>query len=353
MSQKIRGLTIIFGIALLFSGVFSSYAERTQAKPALPERVTHLKVALIDYRYVTLYDYDTAGAEYYEIYGYIGNKSPANLRRNKYRDFTLLESTADSRHRITRLNRYIGMAEDARAYFVVRAVNQAGAAQFSNIAYLKRADFAKSKMVAHTLSAEKPAISSDYDASELTLTISEFAHLDGRTLDYSAAQHDVTALNIVASDILIARGRGSVRVKNDFLTLDYTPQSLNNREFIINDTASREYVKLKLDWRQDEVTAAALAKLPPQLLPAAPPVKVSASIANNGGARALADPAGDLLLHFDVDSLYLNDSANYQVYYFKPDLQVWLPLVSLREQDDVTVNIAAMGYYLLVEALNF
>ncbi len=351
MRRMIRGLTIIIGIALLFSGTFGSYAEQVQGKLAIPEQTTHLKVSLVDYRHVTLYDYDTAGAQYYEIYGYIGDKSPASLRRNRYRDFRLLESTADSRYRLTRLNRYVNMAKGERAYFAIRAVNSAGAAQFSNIVYLKRGDFAKSKALAYALNPERPTIRSDFDDSKLTVTINEYANLNGRTLDYSAAQHK-TALSVVAPDVLIARGRGYLKIKNDFFTIDYMPRSLDSRQFSINDTASREYVKLNFNWQQDEVTAAALAKLPLGLRPAAPLVDVSAQVANNGGARQLAAPSGELLLHFDANSSYLNGSGNYRVYYFLPDLQVWLPLASLSEQGAVTVNIAAMGYYLLVEPFN-
>ncbi len=356
MKRIMRGLMITLAMALLFSGAFGSYADRLQGKAALPNRATHVKVALVDYRYVTLYDYGVDGAQYYEIYGYIGDKSPAKLRENKYRDFTFLESTSGVRHRITRLEQYLNMDEEARAHFVIRAVNAAGAADFSNIVSLKATVFKNYKTLTYTkiddnLLADAPSIDARCDDQKLTVTVSEYAHLDGRTFNYSGLDYSCNSLNVVAPDLLISRGRGQVKLATDFLTLDYRPHSLDNREFIINDTVSREYVTLKLDWQQTEATAAALAKLPKQLRPASAILDVSAQIANNGGARDLGAPVGDLKVHFNGALQGATGAADYAVYYFAQDLGVWLPVATIPERDDATFDIAAMGYYLLVEPI--
>ncbi len=343
-------ITVINGDSgISAAGRFVKYGLPIPASPTL------LKVAVVDNRYIKLYDYAVAGSKYYELYVYIGNKSLSALRNNKFRDFNSLGTTAQVPHKIMRLNSDVVVNNGTQARFMVKAVNQYGYSDYSNIATLTNKDINKFLMTAKqikksNLLEQTSRVDFKQDGAQTLVTLNELSPLLGQTYQLNKGVHSPQQIAVVAPDRLIARGKGVVTLQGDLIELDYSSQALNNRQFIINDTASREYVTFKVDWLQNSATAHALARLPRVIKAVSPVVAVSAEIGNNTGSQPLGKLNDGMILNFNLNSAYINDrTGQYVAFYFDAASDSWLPLTNRQTADQVGVDVTEMGYYILAK----
>ncbi len=322
----------------------------------IPAAPTSLKVAVVDNRYIKLYDYATADSKYYEIYSYIGKKTISSLKKDHYRDFASLGTTVNVPHKITRLASGVKLKKGDKAHFMVKAVNKYGLSEYSNIATLKYQAINKfvttgKKIQKTNLLTQTNSIDVQQRADSALVTLNQSSPLLGQNYNLNEGNNaSLQQLTVVAPDHLVAGGSGAIKLKGELVDVDYRLKALNNRQFVLNDTASREYVTFKVDWQQNSATARALAKLPRAIKAVSPVVVLSAEIGNNTGSLQLGKLNDGITLNFNLNSVRINDRQGpYITYYFDNDVDNWVPIANRQLGDQRAIDITDMGYYLLAK----
>ncbi len=343
-------ITVINGDSgISASGPLVKYGLPIPAAPA------SLKAAIVDNRYIKLYDYAIADSKYYEIYAYTGKKSLSALRKDNYRDFATLGTTARVPHKITRLASGVKLKKGDKARFMVKAVNKYGLSGFSNVATLKYNDIAKflttaKKEQKNSLLKQSGTVDIKRQPGKALVTLSDYSALSGQSYRLDDDQQALQQITVIAPDRLIARNKGAVKLEGELVDVNFSLQALNNRQFVANNTASNEYVTFKADWQQNAATAHALAKLPRAIKAVSPVVALSAEIGNNTGRRQLGQLNDGMALNFNLNSVRINDRQGpYIAYYFDSASDSWLPLANRQADGHVAINVSDMGYYILAK----
>jgi hypothetical protein len=111
-------------------------SAKLQYTVPIPKDPTGLKVAVVDNKYIKIYDYKSLDTNYYEIYVYMGTKTNAELTSAGHRDFKYLGITNIEPYKITELPGLDRRDSADRVVFVLKAVNKFGPSGFSNLAAL-------------------------------------------------------------------------------------------------------------------------------------------------------------------------------------------------------------------------
>lgn len=123
-------------VVLNSDGGITDNSAKIEFTVPIPQDPQNLKVAVVDNKYIKLYDYVSNTSNYFEIYVYIGTKTDTELLNKNYIDFKYLGITNIEPYKITSLPGLENMATAERIVFVLRGANKFGLSGFSNMASL-------------------------------------------------------------------------------------------------------------------------------------------------------------------------------------------------------------------------
>lgn len=338
------------------TGVSDQNASVRYSVP-VPSAPATLKAQVVSNAYIRLYDFSVDRVKYYEIYVYMGPKTNTQLVANGYRDFKSLGNTASSPYKISRLDGFDQLTSVDNIAFVVKAVNEFGSSNYSNIAALVYNQFKDVKALGDPgLSGSLLPSLSEVATSTVKANTAEVLFTDkgfkssvniNLTTQAYLAVKDV---KIIMPDAMVQQNVSRLQVDTKLIDMSFVPYGFVNDAFRRNNTVSTEYVTWRVNWTPTEAGGMALAALPTTVKPVSPVVAMSEDIANNTGSRnlgTLSIPI-DVRLNLSAQEITIKTGA-FQLYYYNPSERSWTLMTSSYNATEkvITSKWKTPGYYVL------
>ncbi len=105
-------------------------------KPPVPSKPQNLKIEVIDDRYIRIYDYTSNDEDYYQVYYYVGRKTPYRIAVDNYFDMNYLTTADREPFKLPKIKELEKLKKGDRLVVGIRAVNKYGSSQWSNLVVL-------------------------------------------------------------------------------------------------------------------------------------------------------------------------------------------------------------------------
>ena len=324
----------------------------------LPQDPASLKVSVVDNRYIKLFDYASATANYFEIYVYIGTKTNPELTSNGYRDFSYLGITNIEPYKITTLPGLDNLNTADRVVFVVKAVNKFGASGYSNIAALAYADVKDiDELGPEDLDGELgvPA-GQNYDTIQNggVLTVNFASKLSGGLVNIDLSDEVKLTTNVkrmVLPETLVRTGLTSITV--DFGTSQYrfAPVATNTATF----KGVADYYAAYARITEDTSMTASRSYLTPVIRGKKQVSKVhsiSFDASSNESTKAFTTLVStmDLTIYYDPTGMTMARETQIQLYKYNASTGGYDVVVATLDTTNnrVTARIKTAGHYVLM-----
>lgn len=235
-------------------GGISDDSAKLEYTVPIPKDPTGLKVAVVDNRYIKIYDYKSEDTKYYEIYVYMGTKTNSELTSASYRDFEYLGITNLEPYKITDLPGLDRRDTAERVVFVLKAVNKFGPSGYSNLAALgheQLKDIEELGPIDSDGGLDVP-VGQDYnvDQSGNTTQLNLAAQINKPSLTVDLTSRigaSTTDKRIVLPEALVRNGLTSVTVNLGTTLYRFTPVALNTQTFRTVADYNEAYARITED----------------------------------------------------------------------------------------------------------
>ncbi len=333
-------------------GGISDDSAKTVYRVPIPDDPIGLKAKIVANRYIELYDYVSDGAQYFEIYAYIGKKTANLLIENKYQDFRYLGVTEIEPYKIVELPGWDKMDEHDRIVFVVKGVNKYGQSdKYSNLAFI---DFKQMKDM-EELGPENidgdigVDDDNDYDIirnkGNLVVRLATKLYDLVKLIDLSG-EMDVKEKRISVPRELVRGSSAMVSVVFPNSMVSFTPTSLATKEFNQIDYYNYAYGNIK----EEQGGAPSFNVRGKKKLTAARYVSFFAS--SNDEVLGSSRLVGSMDYSLKVPS-HVKNKQKVEMYRYTDDEGKYVKVPSIYDSNSgfMTVRDKQSGYYLLVEPL--
>lgn len=338
------------------TGVSDQNASVRYSVP-VPSAPANLKVQVVSNAYIRLYDFAVDRVKYYEIYVYMGPKSATQLSSNSFRDFRSLGTTPLSPYKVSRLDGFDKLASTDSIAFVVKAVNEYGSSNFSNIAVLPFAQFkdvaalGDPGLTGSLLPSLSEVATSSLKNNQVEVLFTNKSFKSSVNINLTTGAFDAMKdVKLVMPDTMVAQNVSRQQIDTKLIDMSFVPVGFANANFKANNTSSTEYVTWRTHWIPTEASGMALSSLTKTVRVVSPVFTMSADIANNTGSRNLGTLSVpiDVKINTGAQEITVKSSA-YQLYYYNPQTRAWsLVTSSFNAQTKlVSSQWKAAGYYVL------
>lgn len=338
------------------TGVSDQNAKVTYSVP-VPSAPSTLKVQMVDNAYIRLYDFKVDRVKYYEIYVYMGAKNTSQLLTNGYRDFKSLGTTVQSPYKVGRLDGFEKLISTDSISFVVKAVNEFGSSNWSNVANLPFSQFKDVRSLGDPdltgsilPSIEEVANSSLKNGGlEVLFTDRNFKSSVNISL-LSSAFDSVKDIKVIMPDSMVLQNVSRTAINAKLIQMSYVPVGFVNDTFRQNNTASTEYVTWRTNWTPNQASGSVLSLLPSTVKAVSPVFTMTAEIANNTGARSLGTLSVPIDVKININAQEISQkTGNYTMYYYNLSTRKWTSMTS--SYNAALLQVSSMwrapGYYVL------
>lgn len=323
-----------------------------------PSATKKLKAEIVDKKYIKLFDYRMPGVENFNIYAYIGPKTAAQLKKDRYVDFKPLGNTTLEPYKITRLDGFTKLKKNEYAHFAIRASNSYGYSDWSNIATLKYLDFKDVKQVGD-----------EGESQSIDLNKGENLRLDIRGSRAQYLMTDKTVNGDVPLDLakaetahikdfsfLIPRDqvyyyKGSLRLSSPIAYATLRPADFNNPAFRAHAISDEAHARFDFSYSEDANTSAARSRLPLNFKAVSPVLTLGFKSEIGARQRDVSPIHKGARLGLRLDSPYLTEKAA-PVYVYRYDIkaQKWLPHKAWMEKRLLKFDVTTSAYYIVVQS---
>lgn len=324
----------------------------------IPQDPAGLKVAVVDNRYIKLYDYVSDTASYFEIYVYIGIKTNAELTSNNYRDFKYLGITNIEPYKITSLPGLDNLSTAERVVFVIKAVNKFGSSGYSNLAALVFNDIKDIKELGPEDIDGDLGVPSGQNYSSTqnggVLTVNLATKLNTGLLNIDVS-NEVTSntyvKRIVLPEALVRTGLTSITVNYGTSMYRFTPVATNTATFKGVADLYNAYARIV----EDTTMNASRAYLTPNIRGKKQVSKVhsiSFDASSNESTKAFNQLTAtmDITIYYTPTGMTTSDEAQIQLYKYNQSTGTYSIVVSTVDtvNNRVTARIKDAGHYVLM-----
>lgn len=324
----------------------------------IPKDPSGLKVAVVDNRYIKLYEYVSDTASYFEIYVYIGIKTNAELTSNGYRDFKYLGITNIEPYKITTLPGLENMSTAERVVFVVKAVNKFGPSGYSNIAALTYQNVKDIKELGpEDLDGDLGVpTGQNYDVAVNggVLTVNIAGSLSGSLVNIDLSTQGgltSTVKRIVIPESQVRTGLTPITVNYGKSQVRFTPVTMNTAIFKAVDNLYNAYARIT----EDTSTTAARSYLTPVIRGKKQVSKVHSitfDVSSNESTRAFTQATStlDYTIYFDAAGLTIAQKSQIQLFKYNTATATYEVVSAVLDTTNnrVTARIKDAGHYVLM-----
>lgn len=322
-----------------------------------PSATKNLKAEIVDNKYIKLFDYRMPGVDNFTFYAYIGPKTAAQLKKDKYVDFKPLGSSTLEPYKITRMDGFTNLKKKDYAHFVVRGSNSYGYSDWSNIATLKFSSFKNVKQLGDEGGSENIGLDKD-ESFRLDVRGTKARYLmtdQSVNGDVSLVFGAAETIGIKDYSLLIPKNqvshyKGSIRMNSPLAYGTLKPMDFNTPLFRAHALTDDSYARLDLSYAEDENSSAAKSGLPARFRAVSPVLSASFKSELGGRQRDISPILNGLRLGLKLDSPYLTEKAG-PVYLYRYDLKSrkWEPHKAWIENRLLKFDVTLSGYYIVLQ----
>jgi len=290
-------------------------------KVPVPANPIGLKAEVINDRYIRLYDYVADDADYFEIYTYQGRKSNNAIINDYYKDFNYVDTTSIEPYKMTSLPGVENIQKDEKLLVVLKAVNKYGPSSWSNIATLTYDNLKDIEKIG------PPDTDGDLGVPE------------GQNYDYDSGANDVivnitdktidSTVGISLSNLkdkqkkIINIPSNKVRSNRSLIAIDFgdtklqfTPISLNTKEFRDLDFYNDTYGRISNQWIDDQYSSILKSYLPRGKRAISKVYSIEFTTLNNETSREIKFLNGGVNFGMTYNRDYLRSGESVDLYKF-------------------------------------
>ena len=325
----------------------------------VPQKPVGLKLELIDNRYIRISDYTASDHKYYEIYYFVGSKTTQMIVNDNYKDMRYLDSTDLEPYRLPSINAVETMRQNQVLIIGLKAVNEFGSSDWSNLAYLTY------DQLKDVVELGDPNIDGgigvpagqDY-ASEVigtklvtTITSEDLGpslYIDLSTSNYSHLKSHV--VNIPGNQVVSSSSL--IRIDYPLVNIQFTPLNLNTSAFRNLYASGSAYGTIATSSIEDAYSGYMLNQVPRGFEAISSVVTVGYESKNNSNTSTIERLNGqmNLVLKYNQSLLLGKDPSRLNLYRFDKGLNQWQLISSTRNsvQAFVTGQVSLPGAYVLL-----
>lgn len=325
----------------------------------VPSKPVGLKLELIDNRYIRISDYTASDHKYYEIYYFVGSKTPQIIKDNNYLDMRYLGSTDIEPYRLPSINAIENMDANEMLVIGLKAVNQFGSSDWSNLEFLSY------EQLKDVVELGDPNIDGDIGVpdgmeyisevigTELVTTLSAktlspYVYIDLSTPEYDKIRQRV--VNVPGAKILTSTS--IVRIDYDTVNIQFTPLNLNTTEFRALYNTDAAYGRIQTSEIEDAYSGYMLNQIPRGYKVVSKVVTIGFDTKSNTSADDISKLNGAMDLVMDYDPFILSGypESSVEMYRFNVTTNTWTKLSFNLDQTNnrVTTRTSVPGAYVLL-----
>jgi len=325
----------------------------------VPRNPVGLKLELIDNRYIRISDYTASDHKYYEIYYYVGGKELHHIMTDKYVDMSYLGSTDLEPYRLPSINAIESMREGQRLVVALKAVNEFGSSDWSNLAYLTY------DQLKDVVELGDPNIDGDigvpdgqdymYEVigTDLVTTISSKALPPSLYIDLSTPNYIGMAKYIVnVPGVQVMTSSTLIRIDYEKVDIQFTPLTLNTDAFRTVNINNDAYGTISTSSIEDAYSGYMLNQVPRGYQAVSTVVTIGFDGKSNDAILAMDQLNGQMsmVLNYDADLLLGKDASTMGLYRFDVSTNLWTELSATKDLTNarVSTQITKPGAYVIL-----
>jgi len=325
----------------------------------VPSDPVGLTLELIDNRYIRISDYTASGHKYYEIYYYLGTKSPLSIISDEYLDMQYLGSTDLEPFRLPSINGVETIKSTERLIIGLKAVNEFGSSDWSNLEFLSYSELKE------VVELGDPDLDGDIGVpdgkdfvsevvgTDLVTTLSDKTELSYIYIDLSTPDFDNLSTRVInVPGKLIQGNTGIVRVDYKDLDVQFSPINLNTKEFQQLYLNQNAYGRIETSEIEDAYSGYMLNQVPRGYKVISKVVTIGYDAKNNDVTTPISSLNGALDIVMAYDPLILSGyfESQIEMYRFDKNTNSWTKLNYITDQANnlVSTRTSLPGAYVLL-----
>ncbi|MBN2795825.1 MAG: IPT/TIG domain-containing protein [Clostridia bacterium] len=324
----------------------------------VPSKPVGLKLELIDNRYIRISDYTASGHKYYEIYYFVGSKTPTLIKDNHYLDMRYLGSTDIEPYRLPSINAVETMRSNELLIIGLKAVNEFGSSDWSNLEYLTYDQLKNVEELGDPNIDGSIGVPEGYDyiseviGTELVTTLSAKTLAPSVYINLSTANYNnifKRVVNVPGAKILSSTS--IVRIDYSDVNIQFTPLNLNTTEFRALNTTN-VYGRIATSTIEDAYSGYMLGQVPRGYKVLSKVVTIGYDAKNNTTQKIISalNGAMDIVMKYDPLILSGYPESSVEMYRFNVTTNTWTKLSYTIDQvnNRVSVRTNMPGAYVLM-----
>lgn len=324
-------------------------------KVPVPADPIGLKAEVINDRYIRIYDYVADDVDYFEIYTYQGRKSNNAIINDYYKDFNYVDTTSIEPYKITSLPGVENIQKDEKLLIVLKAVNRYGPSSWSNIATLTYDNLKDVEKIGPPDTDGDLGVPEgqnyDYDSGANNVIV----NVTDKTID-STVGINLSNLSGKQSKVVNVPGN-KVRSNRSLIAIDFgdtklqfTPISLNTKEFRDLDFYNDSYGRITNEWIDDDYSSILKSYLPRGKKPISKVYSLDFSTVNNVTSSTIASLNGDVNFGMNYNKDYLVNGDSVGLYRFDGNNR-WIEVNANHNEATSTLTTTARtaGKYIILK----
>ncbi len=340
------------------SGISTSDAKIVYSVP-VPSKPLNLNVELIDNRYIRIFDYTASGHIYYEIYYFVGPKSPTTIKNDDYRVMKYLGSTDMEPFRLPSINAIESMRDGDLLVIGLKAVNKFGSSEWSNLVYLHYESLKDVTEMGDPDVDGDIGVPEGYEfvseiiGTELVTTLSEkelnpYVYIDLADPKYAGISK--RAINVPGN--MIQSSTSTIRVDYEDINIQFTPINLNTEEFRALNQNQDAYGTIKTSDIEDAYSGYMVNQAPRGYKVISKVVTIGFNTENNNEIKPVTSLNGalDLVIEYDPHILEGYNESSVKMFRYDVDTDVWVELTFTLDEinNRITTRTDKPGAYVLL-----
>lgn len=339
-------------------GISDTNVTVTYSVP-VPSDPVGLKLELIDNRYIRISDYTASGHKYYEIYYFLGRKSTSQIINNEYLDMSYLGSTDLEPYRLPSINGVEDMDSDERLIIGLKAVNEFGSSDWSNLEYLSYTQLKDVVELGDPDIDGDIGVPDDKDyisevvGTDLVTTLNQNSDLSYIYVDLSTPNYDHIKSRVInVPGEMIKSSNALVRVDYNGLDVQFSPVSLNTKEFQTLYLNQKAYGRIESSEIEDAYSGYMLNQIPRGYKVVSKVVTIGFDAKNNDSVSVVDELNGaiDIMMGYDPLVLTGHPETSIEMYRFDKNSNSWTRLIYNLDTANnlVTTRTKLPGAYVLL-----
>lgn len=339
-------------------GISDSETLLTYSVP-VPSEPVGLKLELIDNRYIRISDYIASDHDYYEIYYFVGSKTPSSIEDNDHLDMKYLGSTDIEPYRLPAINAIETMRNNELLIIGLKAINKFGSSDWSNLEYLTYEDLKNVEELGDPDIDGDIGVPEGYDfiseiiGTNLVTTLSEKQLSPYTFIDLASPEYDhIKKRKINIPGNMVVSNTSIVRVNYNDVNIQFTPLNLNTLEFRSLQFNENAYGRIETSEIEDAYSGYMLGEVPRGYKVLTKVVTIGFDALNNDGSNTITSLNGalDLVQYYDPLILTGYSEDAIEMYRFDVASNGWekLDFILDTSNNRVTTRTSKPGAYVLL-----